>query len=106
MKKFVLVIFKKFFYILKKKLILQKKNIKKKIIQYSFGIDKIKKKYKFKAKNYKIIFIGNIKYVPNKNACFEFANKILPLICKIYPNIEFHIIGEISNIDKFFLKQK
>ena len=30
----------------------------------------------------------------------------MPFINKIYPNIEFHIIGEISKIDKFFLKQK
>ena len=82
------------------------KEYKKKITQYSFGVDHIKKKYKFNKKNYKIIFIGNIKYAPNRNACFEFANKILPLICKIYPNVEFHIIGEISKIDKFFLKQK
>ncbi len=82
------------------------KKYKKKIIQYSFGVDQIKKKYKFNIKNYKIIFIGNIKYAPNRNACFEFTNKILPLICKIYPNVEFHIIGEISKIDKFFLNQK
>ena len=79
---------------------------KKKIIQYSFGVDRIKKKYRFNKKNYKIIFIGNIKYAPNRNACFEFVNKILPEICKIYPNIEFHIIGEISKMDKFFLQQK
>ena len=82
------------------------KKYKKKITQYSFGVDRIKKKYKFDKNNYKIIFIGNIKYAPNKNACFEFANEILPLICKIYPKIEFHIIGEISKIDEFFLKQK
>ena len=82
------------------------KKYKKKIIQYSFRIDNIKRKYKFNTKNYKVIFIGNIKYAPNRNACFEFTNKILPLICKIYPNIEFHIIGEISKIDKFFLQQK
>ncbi len=82
------------------------KKYKKKIIQYSFGVDQIKKKYKFNIKNYKIIFIGNIKYAPNRNACFEFTNKILPLICKIYPNVEFHIIGEVSKIDKFFLNQK
>ena len=83
-----------------------KKEYKKKITQYSFGVDRIKKKYKFNIKNYKIIFIGNIKYTPNKDACFEFANKILPLIRKVYPNIEFHIIGEISKIDKFFLEKK
>ena len=82
------------------------KKFKEKIIQYSFGVDQIKKKYRFNLKNYKIIFIGNIKYTPNKDACYEFANKVLPLICKKHSNVEFHIIGEISKIDKFFLKQK
>ena len=82
------------------------KKYKEKIIQYSFGVDQIKKKYRFNLKNYKIIFIGNIKYTPNKDACYEFANKVLPLICEKHSNVEFHIIGEISKIDKFFLKQK
>ena len=82
------------------------KKIKKKIIQYSFGIDKIKKKYKFNKKNYKIIFIGNIKYTPNKKACYDFATEILPDISKIYPEIEFHIIGEISKFDSFILSRK
>jgi hypothetical protein len=83
-----------------------KKKYKRKITQIYFGVDGVKKKYKFHVKNYKIIFIGNIKYTPNKSACFEFANTILPLIFKVHPNIEFHIIGEISKFDKFFLQQK
>ena len=66
----------------------------------------LEKNSKFNKKNYKIIFVGNIKYTPNKNACFEFATKILPKINKIYPEIEFHIIGEISKIDKFLLLSK
>ena len=82
------------------------KKFKRKLAQFSFGVTNINKKYSFHQKNYKIIFIGNIKYAPNKKACYEFANKILPLINKIYPNIEFHIIGEISKIDKFLLKKK
>ena len=82
------------------------KKFKKKIIQYSFGINQIKKKYKFGLSNYKIIFIGNIKYLPNKNACYQFVNEIMPSIIKKYPNIEFHIIGDISKIDKFFLEKK
>ncbi len=80
-----------------------KKEFRKKIIQISFGVESIKRKYKFSLKNNKIVFIGNIKYSPNKHACYEFVDRILPKILKIYPNIEFHIIGEISKIDKFFL---
>ena len=82
------------------------KKFKGKLAQFSFGVTNINKKYSFHQKNFKIIFIGNIKYAPNKKACYEFANKILPLINEIYPNIEFHIIGEISKIDKFLLKKK
>ena len=82
------------------------KKFKGKLAQFSFGVTNINKKYSFHQKNFKIIFIGNIKYAPNKKACYEFANKILPLINEIYPNIEFHIIGEISKIDKFLLKRK
>ena len=98
--------FKKILLHSKKEINTIEKKYKKNITQFSFGIDSIKKTYKFNKKNYKIIFIGNIKYAPNRKACFDFANTTLPLICKIYSDIEFHIIGEISTIDKFFLKQK
>ena len=54
----------------------------------------------------KIIFIGNIKYLPNRDACYEFVNSILPSIIKIYPDIEFHIIGEISKFDKFIFERE
>ena len=101
--------FKKFNKILllsKKEIDSVKKKYKKKLAQISFGVDYIYKKYKFHKKNYKILFIGNINYAPNKNACYEFSNKILPIINKVYSNIEFHIIGEISKIDNFFLSKK
>ena len=98
--------FTKILLLSKKEIGCVEKKYKNKLAQISFGVTNINKIYKFHQKNYKIIFIGNIKYAPNKKACFEFANKILPVINEIYPNIEFHIIGEISKIDKFFLKQK
>ena len=98
--------FTKILLLSKKEIDCVEKKYRSKLAQISFGVTSINKTYKFHQKNYKIIFIGNIKYAPNKKACFEFANKILPFINKIYPNIEFHIIGEISKIDKFFLKQK
>jgi len=82
------------------------KKYKSKLAQISYGINKVFKRYKFHKINNKIIFIGNIKYAPNKNACYEFANKVLPSLIKVYPDIEFHIIGEISKIDKFFLSKK
>ena len=98
--------FNKILLLSKKEIDFIEKKHKKKLIQISFGINSVKKKFKFHKKNYKIIFIGNIKYAPNKNACYEFVNKILPSINKIYPEIEFHILGEISKIDKFLLSNK
>ena len=58
--------------------------------------------YRYKNSNYKILFIGNLDYLPNKEACKNFAKKILPRLNKIYSNIEFHIVGEIKTIDKIF----
>ena len=108
-KKYESSCFKKFSKILllsKREMDSVEKEFKGKLAQFSFGVTNINKRYSFHQKNFKIIFIGNIKYAPNKKACYEFANKILPLINEIYPNIEFHIIGEISKIDKFLLKKK
>ena len=89
----------------KKEIDAVEKKYKKKLLQINFGINKVKKKFKFHKSNYKIIFIGNITYSPNRKACYEFAKNILPKILEINSNIEFHIIGEISKIDKFLLKR-
>ena len=108
-KKFEELCFRKFDKILllsKKEIDSVDKKYKKKLVQISFGINSTKKKYRFNKKNYKIIFIGNIRYAPNRNACYDFVNNILPSINKIYPEIEFHILGEISKIDKFLLGNK
>ena len=61
--------------------------------------------YNFKNSNKKILFIGNLNYLPNRKACKNFMEKILPEINKIYPDIEFHIIGEIKIQDKFFFEK-
>tara|TARA_Y100000590_G_scaffold420227_1_gene522723 strand:+ start:3919 stop:5070 length:1152 start_codon:yes stop_codon:yes gene_type:complete len=58
--------------------------------------------YKFKKSNHKILFIGNINYLPNKEACKNFAKTILPKLNIIFSNTEFHIIGEIKTSDKIF----
>ena len=56
-----------------------------------------------KSKNYKILFIGNIKYLPNKLACYDFSKNILPKLNEHLPNLEFNIVGKINIFDKFFL---
>ena len=60
--------------------------------------------YKFSKKNNKIVFLGNINYLPNKLACHEFSKKILPEINKKYPEVSFHIVGKINLLDKLFFK--
>ena len=90
-----------------KKEIQEIKNISKsKIVQINFGVDKIKKIYKFSKKNYKIVFIGNIKYAPNRQACYYFINNIFPIIKELFPEIEFHIFGEIYSLDKYIFMKK
>ena len=64
-----------------------------------------KKLFKFNKKNYKILFIGNVKYLPNKYACYEFAEQILPKLNNLYPKIQFHIVGEINFYDKYNFKK-
>ena len=59
------------------------------------------KLFKNKKNNNKIIFIGNIKFIPNKLACYYFAKNILKKINLEYPEIKFHIIGNIGYLDKF-----
>jgi len=83
----------------------EEKNVrfKKKVSVIPSGIFLNKKIYRFSLKNYKIIFIGNIKYYPNKIACYSFVKNIMPLISKKFKNIEFHVIGKINFIDKFLL---
>ena len=106
---------KKCFHIFDKIVLVSKKDIKKsknissikKISYIPMGVDSNKNIFSFKKNNNKIIFIGNIKYLPNKIACLNFANNILPRINVYNKNIKFIIIGEISNLDKnFLLKNK
>jgi len=64
-----------------------------------------KKIFKHKKNNYKILFVGNINYFPNKLACYNFARTIMPILKENYPSIEFNIVGKISFLDKFFLSR-
>ena len=63
------------------------------------------KLFKHKKKNSKIIFIGNIKFIPNKLACYDFAKNVLKKINLEYPEIKFHVIGDIRYLDKLFLSK-
>ena len=83
-----------------------KKKISKKKISVIESADSfVSKAFKYKKNNNKIIFIGNINYIPNKLACYYFAKNILKKINLKYPEIKFHVIGSIGYIDKFFLSK-
>ena len=63
------------------------------------------KLFKHKKNNNKIIFIGNIKFIPNLLACIDFAKNVLKKINLKYPKIKFHVIGDIRYLDKLFLSK-
>ena len=77
------------------------KQFKKKIFYITESYEGINKKYVFSKKNYKILFIGNLGYLPNILACKDFVKNILPKITEINSEIKFYIIGNIKKFDKF-----
>ena len=89
--------------------LISKKDLNKKVSKKFIEIPnffKIKKNiYKFKKKNNKILFIGNLNYLPNNKACKNFTSNILPEINKVYPKVQFHIIGEINQVDRIYFNK-
>ena len=63
------------------------------------------KLFKHKKNNNKIIFIGNIKFIPNLLACLDFAKNVLDEVNKKYPKIKFHVIGDIRYLDRLLLSR-
>jgi glycosyltransferase involved in cell wall biosynthesis len=82
------------------------KSFRKKLYHINVSIDKVKKKYQFSKNNKKILFIGNLKYLPNILAVKSFTRNILPKLKKDLSDVKFEVIGEINNFDKFFLSSK
>ncbi len=80
-----------------------KKDLKKNVFYIPESVNKIDKKYRFSKDNFKILFIGNLNYLPNKLACYDFVKNVLPLISINDQKIEFHIIGKIGKLDKLLL---
>ena len=79
------------------------KILKKKIKIIPLGLNQKRKLFKFNKKNKNIVFIGNINYLPNKIACFDFIEKIMPLLERKGLSVNFKIIGRTSKILKFRL---
>ena len=87
--------------IMSSKLFIEKNKIE--VIGNTFEIRK--QIFRYSKNNYKILFVGNINYLPNKIACYNFAKKILPRLYKKYSHLEFNIVGKINILDKFFLSK-
>ena len=81
-------------------------NIKGKIHQIDECIDIVKNKYKFSKDNFRILFIGNLNYLPNFLACKDFIKNDLPFLKKEIPYIKFSIIGNVNKLKRFLLSGK
>ena len=79
------------------------KSFKKKVCQINLSVNKFKDKFKFSKNNNKILFIGNLKYLPNYLAVNDFVKNVMPGIKHRFPLIKLEIIGEVKIYDKFFL---
>ena len=79
------------------------KIFKKKIFTISLSVNSSHNKFSLSKKSNKILFIGNVGYLPNLLAVKNFINKILPSLRSKIPNIKFFIVGNVTKINKFFL---
>ena len=76
------------------------------IVTATFSVNSIQNRYSYSLKNSKILFIGNLGYLPNLMAVKDFINNCFYVIKKKIPNVKFYIIGNINIFDKFLLSFK
>jgi len=79
---------------------------RKKIYNVNISIKSVQKKFTYSLKNNKILFIGNLSYLPNLLAVKDFINNSFFLIKKEIPDVKFLIIGDVSKLNKFFFSFK
>ena len=77
-----------------------------KIHQIDWSIDQVKNIYSFSKKNHRILFVGNLNYLPNLLACKDFIKNVFPKLKAIWPEVKFCIIGDISKFSSLFLLKK
>ena len=82
------------------------KIFRKKIYNVNISIKSVQKKFTYSLKNNKILFIGNLCYLPNLLAVKDFINNSFFLIKKEIPDVKFLIIGDVSKLNKFFFSFK
>jgi glycosyltransferase involved in cell wall biosynthesis len=69
------------------------------------GVKINKNIFNFNIKNNKILFLGNVNYLPNKIACKDFIAKVMPVLYAVDKKITFHIVGPISDFNKKIFKK-
>lgn len=70
------------------------KNINGNFRLFTNGIDQNTfKKEPISIIRYRIIFVGNLPYFPNRDAVLYFAKEVFPKVLKIYPSATFYIVG-------------
>ena len=82
------------------------KIFRKKIYNVNISMKSVQKKFTYSLKNHKILFIGNLGYLPNLLAVKDFINNSFFLIKKEIPDVKFLIIGDVSKLNKFFFSFK
>ena len=82
------------------------KIFRKKIYNVNISIKSVQKKFTYSLKNNKILFIGNLGYLPNLLAVKDFINNSFFLIKKEIPDVKFLIIGDVSKLNKYFFSLK
>ena len=62
-----------------------KKIYKNKVFQIDESVERVVKKFSYSKLNNKILFIGNLNYLPNLLACKDFIYNVLPKLKKKIP---------------------
>ncbi len=81
------------------------KKYKNKIYKVDWSVEKVVNNFFYSPKKSKVLFIGNLGYLPNIIACKYFIRKILPKLELEIPDFKLTIIGNINNLDRIFLSR-
>ena len=81
------------------------KRYKKKICKIDWSVEKVVSNFSYSLEKSKVLFIGNLGYLPNIMACKYFIRKILPKLKLKIPDVKLIIIGNINYLDRIILSK-